>query len=112
MPRNERRPQDRVGALPRVDLEEALGLAIEEGAVALRLLDRVRVDGHALRLGVLRIQTHVRDLGVGIGAPRDRERAGALAPEEERILDDDARGCVGGMRELEAGGNVAGGVDV
>ena len=33
MPRHERRSEDRVGAPSRVDLEEAIGLAIEEGAV-------------------------------------------------------------------------------
>jgi hypothetical protein len=102
MPRDERRPDDRVLALPDVHLEEAFGSPVEHGPVALRLLDRVGVDRHALRLGVLRVEADVGDFRVGVGAPGNRQRAGTLAPEEERVLDDDARHGVGGVGELVA----------
>ena len=50
----------------------------------------------------------VRDLGIGVRAPRDDQRARALAAEEQRVLDDDARQRIGGVGELERRADVAG----
>ena len=52
------------------------------------------------------------DLGRGIGAPGHVQRTRPLVAEEEGVGEDDARQRVGGVRELEAGGDVARGVDV
>ena len=57
------------------------------------------------------VQPDVGDLGRGVGAPRDGERARLPAAEEERVGEHDARQRVGHVRELEARGDVAGGVD-
>ena len=51
------------------------------------------------------------DLRIGVGAPRNRQRAQSLATEEERVLYHDARRSVGGMRELVLEAGVAGGID-
>jgi hypothetical protein len=49
----------------------------------------------------------VRQFGIGVGHPRDDERARLLPAEEERILNRDPRQRVGGVGELVPGAHVA-----
>ena len=74
------------------------------------LLDE-RADRDAARGRLALVEPDVRDLRVGVRAPGHGERARAGPAEEERVLDDDARLAVGGVRELVRRAHVAGGVD-
>jgi hypothetical protein len=58
------------------------------------------------------VHSDVSDFGIGVSAPRNRERAGLLAAEEERVLNDDASQGIRHVRELEARAYIARGVNV
>ena len=92
-------------------LDEALLLAVDDRAIDLAERPHERVDGDPLGGGVVLVEPHVRDLGVGVRAPRDRQRREALAAEEEGILNHDARGEIRDVRELGLQTDVAGGED-
>ena len=63
------------------------------------------------RSRVALVEADVGDLGIGVGAPGHVQGAEPLAAEEERVLDDDAGGEVGGVGELPVHADVAGGED-
>ena len=92
-----------------VRLREALGVAIQHGPIDIVERDPERDDAVALRGGIDGRDADVRNLGRRERAPRDDERRGSLAPEEQGVLDRDARHGVGGMRELVGRADVAGG---
>ena len=75
-----------------VDAHEAVGLLVDDCAIDLRQRNRDRLPV---------VGADMRDFRIGVRAPRDDERAGALAAEKQRVLDDDPRQRVGGVRELE-----------
>ena len=60
------------------------------------------VDAMPARRGRRARRAPLGHLGIGVGAARDHQRAGAGAPEEERVLDDEARLEVRVMGELLA----------
>jgi len=53
----------------------------------------------------------VGDRRIGVGAPRNGQRAQAPATEEQRVLNHDARRGVGGVREFMLQAGVTGGVN-
>ena len=57
------------------------------------------------------IEADVGDLRIGIGAPRNRQRAQAPVAERQRVMHRDACGRVGGVRELVLEAGIARGVD-
>ncbi len=63
-------------------------------------------------LQVCWVHADVRDLGLGVGGPRDEQRAEGAAPEEQRVANDGARHEVRHMRELEVRAAVADGKHV
>ena len=85
-----------------VHLDEALRLAVEDRSIDVGELlhEGLDADPALLRLGLR--EADVGDLGIGVGAGRDREGAGPGPPEEEGVLDHDARLEVGGVGELVA----------
>ena len=109
---DDRRAEDLIALLGHVHLDEPLRLAVEDRAVDfLEALDE-RADRDAALLGVALGEPDVRDLGLGVRAPGHDERARLRVPEEERVLDHQARLEVGVVRELEGRGDVAARVDV
>ena len=87
--------------------DESVGLVIQDGAIDLRQRHRDRLDSRPALFCILGREADVRHLRVRVGAPRNRQRAGFPPPEEQRVLNDDTRGRVGDVRELESGAHVA-----
>src|SRR5687768_3177999 len=106
MTRNDRRSENPIGAFADVNLDEAVLLAVDERPIYLTHRYREGLDADPLRTGLVGIQSDVGDLGIGIRARRDGERAQALAAEKERVLNDDACRCVGGVRKAAFQANV------
>src|SRR5205807_4809119 len=63
------------------------------------------------RARLVLVEARVRDLGRRICAPRDLQRGRPLPANEQRVGKHDPCESIRGVRELEARGNVAGGVD-
>src|SRR6202023_4222593 len=61
--------------------------------------------------GVALVEADVGDLGAGVGAPGNGQRAGLGPAEEQRVLDHQPRLGVGDVGELELRGHVAAGED-
>jgi hypothetical protein len=59
------------------------------------------------RAGLGLAQSDAGDLGIGVGAPGDREGARFLPAEEQGVLQSDPGESVGRVRELETRTNVA-----
>ena len=57
------------------------------------------------------VEADVGDLGIGIGAPRNRQRAQAPVAERQGVMHGDACGCVGGVGELVLQTSVSRGID-
>ena len=81
-----------------MDPQEPLGFCVDHGAVHVAQLDRHRIGPEPRRL--LGRRTDVRHFRERVGRPRNNQRADALAPVKQRVLDDDAGHRVGGVREL------------
>src|SRR6516162_1246148 len=81
MSRHDGRAQDLALALRQVHLDEPRRLAVEDGPVHVGQVLPDRVDGDALLLGLLLVQADVGDLGIGVGTPRQDQRA-RLRPTE------------------------------
>ncbi len=115
MRRDDRGADDHARAAPRVNPHESVGRAIGDRAVHGRQWLRVRIDVDPALAGLALRQPDVRDLGIGIGAPRHRQFAQAAPTErahgEQRVLDDDPRRGIGGVRKLPRQADVAAGVD-
>src|SRR5437867_1948596 len=111
VPGDDGRAEDAVGALLHVHLDEALLLAVGDGAVDGGERRHEGVDGDVLPRGVALVHPDVRDLRIGVGAPGHVQRAQLLAAEEEGVLDHDACGRIGHVRELVLHADVARGVD-
>ena len=108
---HDRGTEDLVAALLRVHAHEALFLAVGDGAVHLAERHVVGVELDAPGLRLVRVDSDVRHLGVGVGTPRHRERRQLLGAEEQRVLDHDLGGRVGRVCELPRHADVARGVD-
>ena len=80
---DEGRPKDAVGAVLDVHLDEPVILPVENCPVHVGELYNEGPDRNTFRLGVLLVHADVGDLGIGIGAPGDGERAGLLPHERE-----------------------------
>ncbi len=100
-----------VGAFLDVDFDEPLFLSVSDGAIHVFHRHTKGIDLNPPFLRVLFIHAHMRDLRVGVGAPWDRERAEFLTAKEQRVLNDNTRGGVGGMGELVVHANIARRVD-
>src|SRR3984893_8049138 len=111
VPRHHGGAEDAIAPRPDVDLDEAVRVAIEDRPVHMghRLREVLHVDAVRLRLGL--VEPDVGDLRVRVGTPGDDQGAGPGPPEEEGVLEDDAGHGVGGVGELEARADVAGGED-
>ena len=109
--RDDRGADNLILALPHVNLDEALLLAI--GNRPVRLGDRhlVGVDRNPPFARVALVEPQVRHLGVGVGAPRHHQGRELLAPEEQRVLDHDLGCRIGRVRELPVHAHVTRGVD-
>src|SRR6516165_6606674 len=71
-------------------LDKAIILTVEDGSVHIVQLLREGAEGDAALPGLVFVQADMGDLRVGVGTPRDDERAGACASFEQGVLDDDA----------------------
>ena len=78
--------EDPVGPLADVDLDEALRLPVEDGAVHLLRSPGRRCHRDALLPRVLLIHADMGDLRVGVGAPGDRQGAIAFLRPIKRAL--------------------------
>ncbi len=81
VPGDERRPEDLVRSFLNVNLQKALFLAVEDSPVHVRKLQGEGLHGDAPFDGVILIQPYVGDLRVGVGAPRDGQRASPRSSE-------------------------------
>src|SRR5262249_16051884 len=109
---NGRGPENLVTTRTNNYLDKPFVLAVQGGPVQLVQLLRKGAERDALLFGLVFVQADVGDLRVRVSTPWDGQRAGAGATFEQGVLDDDARHGVGGVRELEARADVAGGVNV
>src|SRR5262249_56687043 len=108
---DQRGAEDASMAPLQVEAREPFRPALEHGTVDLS--ERYGEGGDVVpALACLRLRpADVRDLGVGVGTPRDDERTRRPPAEEERVLDGNARHGVGRVGELVGGADVARGVD-
>ena len=105
------RAENPVGPFPDMDLHEAGLLAV--GDRAMHVVHRYGEGSHrdVLIARLADVEADVGDLGIGVGAPRNRQRAQSLATEEQRVPNYNACRSVGGMRELLLQAGVTGGVN-
>ena len=87
MARDEGGAEDSIGSLLDVNLEESLVLAVENCSIHLRQFESNRLNVDALVAGVFLMRADVRDFGVGVGTPGNRQRAGLGTAEEKGVLD-------------------------
>src|SRR5439155_2883483 len=108
---DQRGAQDASAAALEMEAREPLRPTLEHGAVD--LLEGHREGGDVVApLAGLRLRpADVRDLRLGVRAPRDDDRAHRLPAEEERLPEHAASPGVGRVGELVAGADVPRGVD-
>lgn len=98
--RDERCPEDLVGALFHMHLQKTVTFAVEYRAIDVRHLHGECLHFDALVPRLLLVQADVSDFRVGEGTPWNRQGAGLAPPEEECVLYDNAGHEVGRVREL------------
>src|SRR5258708_3410123 len=94
-----------------VHAHEAVAFLVDDRAIDLGQWDGNRFDTATMDARVAFIHADVRDLGIGVRAPRDDDRTGATTTIEQGVLNDHPRHDVGGVRELELRAHVAGRID-
>ena len=109
--------QPTTSGVPRrhVDHREAFVFAVENRPIDAAQLFAIGVDRDALIRSRFERQADVGDFGIGVGRPGHDQLAQPLLAErtegEQGVLNADAGHRVGGVRELVAAGDVAGGKD-
>src|ERR1700681_1608638 len=95
-----RRAENPVSPFLDVDLHEADFLTV--GDRTMHVMHRYGEGSHRdiLIARLANVKADVRDLGIGVGAPWDRQRAEPPPAERQRVVHGDARGSVGGVSEL------------
>src|SRR5262249_35621585 len=107
----DRRADDLVGARANVDFCEAFSFSVEECPIDLRKILGEGCDSDSAPFGLRFVQADMRDLGIGVGAPWNRQGADSRAAKEQGVAQYDACMRIREMRELERGGAIARGVD-
>src|SRR5687768_1308057 len=87
---------------------EPVRLIVDDGAIDLRQGDRDGVQPFGRLRDVGFRHADVCDFRIGVRDPRNDEGARLPAAVEQRVLNDDARHGIGGVRELERGADVTG----
>ena len=101
-----------IAPLANVDLDEALLVAFQD-----RTIDAVEGDLECLHIDALSfsialIHADVSDLRTRVGAPGDCQAAGLAPAHKECVLNHDSGRRIGGVSELVAQRDIAGGKDV
>src|SRR5438132_3109681 len=104
--------EDFIVPFPDVEFHKTIFLTVQNRAVHLLELADVGVHFDAALAGVTFIETDVSDFRVGVSAPGHRESTCLLAAKEQRILNYDPGGKIGGMGEFPGHANIAGTVNV
>src|SRR5258705_10930825 len=82
MARDDRRTDNLVAAAANVHLHESVRLPIEHGTIHFRQFLRVSIDFDSALRGFGRIQSDVRDFGIGVRTPWNSKSANTLTAEE------------------------------
>src|SRR5436309_10270464 len=98
MPRDDGCSENLIVPFPCVDFHKTLFFAVQNRTIDILELAQVSVHFYAALVSVTFVKADVRDFRIGVSAPGHRERARPLAAEEQRILNYEARGKIGGMR--------------